>query len=133
MVGCTTAGEIGPLAYCDHSLSGASFSGESFAAVTGLLDHHHRGGDEVLKAFSALLKKNCGRSDIPCRYRGEEFLVVLVNTKEGEALRRAERCRRVFSATPFTFESSAIRVTASFGVASYPADGKNLGCADRGG
>jgi hypothetical protein len=39
VVGCTTAGEIGPQGYRQHSLSGASFAAEHFVAVSGLLDH----------------------------------------------------------------------------------------------
>ncbi|HEY8904871.1 MAG TPA: nitric oxide-sensing protein NosP [Rhodoferax sp.] len=38
VVGCTTAGEIGPAGYCDCSLSGASFSSVHFTAVCGLID-----------------------------------------------------------------------------------------------
>ncbi|MDO9269810.1 MAG: nitric oxide-sensing protein NosP [Methylobacter sp.] len=38
VVGCTTAGEIGPVGYCQHSLSGVSFSETSCVAVSGLLD-----------------------------------------------------------------------------------------------
>jgi hypothetical protein len=38
VVGCTTAGEIGPLGNCAHGLSGASFSASGFAAVSGLLE-----------------------------------------------------------------------------------------------
>jgi len=39
VVGCTTAGEIGPSGYCSHSLTGASFSNGSFSTVDGLLEH----------------------------------------------------------------------------------------------
>jgi hypothetical protein len=39
VVGCTTAGEIGPTGYRKHSLSGVSFPAGSYAAVSGLLDH----------------------------------------------------------------------------------------------
>lgn len=38
VVGCTTAGEIGPAGYCRHSLSGVSFSAGDCVAVSGLLD-----------------------------------------------------------------------------------------------
>lgn len=38
VVGCTTAGEIGPAGYCQHSLSGVSFSEASCVAVSGMLD-----------------------------------------------------------------------------------------------
>jgi hypothetical protein len=39
VVGCTTAGEIGPEGYLSHSLSGASFPRGSCVAISGLLDH----------------------------------------------------------------------------------------------
>lgn len=39
VVGCTTAGEIGPAGYREHSLTGASLSASSFNAVSGRLDH----------------------------------------------------------------------------------------------
>ncbi|WP_323002370.1 nitric oxide-sensing protein NosP [Denitromonas sp.] len=38
VIGCTTAGEIGPAGYCRHSLSGASFSADSCTAVVGRID-----------------------------------------------------------------------------------------------
>jgi hypothetical protein len=38
VVGCTTAGEIGPTGYCGHSLSGMSFPAEGFTAVCGRID-----------------------------------------------------------------------------------------------
>jgi hypothetical protein len=39
VVGCTTAGEIGPAGYREHSLSGASFPAGSFTAASGRIDH----------------------------------------------------------------------------------------------
>lgn len=39
VVGCTTAGEIGPAGYREHSLTGASFPADSFSAVSGHIDH----------------------------------------------------------------------------------------------
>ena len=38
VVGCTTAGEIGPAGYREHSLTGASFPASSFNAVSGRID-----------------------------------------------------------------------------------------------
>lgn len=116
----------------DRELARAGRSGSPVAVIMGDIDHFkavndtygHRAGDEVLRAFSTLLKQNCRRSDIPCRYGGEEFLLVLVDTPEDEAVRRAEQCRQALSATPVIFGPSAIRVTASFGVASFPAAGR---------
>jgi hypothetical protein len=42
VVGCTTAGEIGPAGYLQHSLAGASFPAGSCTAVSGLLEHLSR-------------------------------------------------------------------------------------------
>src|SRR5450755_4325271 len=39
VMGCTTAGEIGPAGYREHSLSGASFPASSFNVVSGHIDH----------------------------------------------------------------------------------------------
>jgi hypothetical protein len=39
VVGCTTAGEIGPAGYCEHSLTGVSFAAGACTAVTGHIDH----------------------------------------------------------------------------------------------
>ncbi len=39
VVGCTTAGEIGPCGYCSHSLSGVSFAAGGCVAVSGLLEN----------------------------------------------------------------------------------------------
>ena len=53
--------------------------------IMGDLDHFkavndrygHLGGDEVLRIFGDLLKRQVRGSDIYCRYGGEEFLLVL--------------------------------------------------------
>jgi hypothetical protein len=39
VVGCTTAGEIGPAGYLEHSFAGASLAADSFVAVNGRLEH----------------------------------------------------------------------------------------------
>lgn len=42
VVGCTTAGEIGPAGYRNHSITGASFSRDHFTAVSGVLADLHQ-------------------------------------------------------------------------------------------
>ena len=83
----------------------------------------HLAGDEVLKAFGALLKRNSRASDISSRYGAEEFLLVLANMKEEDARTRAEQLRSTFVSTPITCGASVIHATASFGVAAFPAHG----------
>ncbi len=86
--------------------------------------HGHPAGDEVLRVFSGLLKHSARASDICCRYGGEEFLLVLFDAATEDTLKRAEQLRATFAATAVTCETSAIRATASFGVAAFPEHGR---------
>lgn len=75
----------------------------------------HPFGDEVLALFSTILTG--GRaSDIPCRYGGEEFGVILPATMIGEAIEVAERFRRAFEEHQWRRHPELV-LTASFGVA----------------
>src|SRR6185369_3919600 len=84
----------------------------------------HLAGDEVLRAVAALLKQNARGSDIYCRYGGEEFLLVLPQMPPEKAVARAEQLRCMLAAAPIRYQATAIPVTASFGVASFPVNGK---------
>ena len=58
VVGCTTAGEIGPAGYRDHGLSGVSFPASSFTAVTGFLgDLKHFNVSQGQATAHALLQR----------------------------------------------------------------------------
>lgn len=99
-------------------------------------DHHgHLGGDEVLRVFGALMRRHARGSDIYCRYGGEEFLLALPHMTMDDALDRAEQLRRAIAAAPVPYGTARIAVTASFGVATFPADGRTIaeliGAADR--
>lgn len=68
VVGCTTAGEIGPAGYLSHSLSGASFPSGSCAAVSGMLNHLSqfditRGHNFAQTLLQQLESKNPGASE----------------------------------------------------------------------
>ncbi|MBI3430950.1 MAG: GGDEF domain-containing protein [Hydrogenophilales bacterium] len=102
------------------------------SVVMGDLDHFktvndtygHQAGDEVLREFGRLMKQHARGSDIYCRYGGEEFLLILPDMPEETACERAEQLRAALAATPIMFGTTAIRVTASFGVAGFPLHGK---------
>jgi hypothetical protein len=51
VVGCTTAGEIGPAGYCEHSITGASFAAAAFTAVVGHLEHLQKFEEAQGQAF----------------------------------------------------------------------------------
>ena len=59
----------------------------------------HFAGDTVLKAVSNLIKNSVREYDIPNRYGGEEFIILLPSTKVDEAYAVAERLRRAVEAT----------------------------------
>ena len=55
--------------------------------------HGHVVGDEVLRAVATVLRKGLRATDAACRYGGEEFAVILVETDRLEAFSIAERIR----------------------------------------
>ncbi len=86
----------------------------------------HLVGDDVLRVFAAVLKRNIRGSDIAYRYGGEEFLLMLPELPPDLTYQRAEQLRTAFEATLITSGRAAIHVTASFGVASFPEHGSSI-------
>ena len=86
----------------------------------------HLAGDEVLRAFSRLLKQYSRGGDIICRYGGEEFLLVLPGMRRESAVARAEQLRLAFAAALMSYNATIIRATASFGVATFPENGRDI-------
>lgn len=80
----------------------------------------HDVGDEVLKEFAARLATNVRPVDVPARFGGEEFAVMMPNTTPEKANMAAERLRAFIAAAPFRANGGRdmVSVTASLGVAS---------------
>ncbi len=95
----------------------------------------HPAGDAVLKAVANLIQKNCRDVDLPIRYGGEEFLLVLPEVNISGALIVAERIRNNLSKETIVYDSNEINVTASIGLAVCPDHGRTqqqlLDFADR--
>jgi diguanylate cyclase (GGDEF)-like protein len=82
----------------------------------------HQAGDDVLRTFAGILRETVREIDLPSRYGGEEFAVLLPQTDIEGAHNLAERLRRALASRPMTTQpGSLVAVTASFGVASFPA------------
>ena len=77
----------------------------------------HTVGDQVLQWVGKTLKESCRVYDVPGRYGGEEFCVVLPETRVGNTSVVAERIRQRLMSTPMTIGDEALSVTASFGIA----------------
>jgi diguanylate cyclase (GGDEF)-like protein len=79
----------------------------------------HVMGDQVLIEVARRMR-NCLRSyDAIGRYGGEEFLIVLPNSDDLQALRLAERIRLAVSSEPFRFHNIDLTVTVSQGVTTW--------------
>ena len=80
----------------------------------------HGVGDEVLKDFAVRLASNVRAIDLACRYGGEEFVVIMPDTKLEDAHRIAERLRAHVAGAPFTVSSLdyPLTVTISIGVSA---------------
>jgi diguanylate cyclase (GGDEF)-like protein/putative nucleotidyltransferase with HDIG domain len=84
----------------------------------------HLAGDAVLKGIAEVFHKELRHYDVPARFGGEEFAILLPETTPEVALEIAERIRRAVAARRFDVETSdkPIRATISMGVAGYPQD-----------
>lgn len=82
----------------------------------------HPVGDTVLKAVARIIRRDCRDVDIPVRYGGEEFLLVLPEVNQEGAVVVAERLRKTLQREVILHDEVSLSVTASIGVAAYPED-----------
>lgn len=83
----------------------------------------HIAGDEVLKNISDIIKKSIRKTDVPCRYGGEEMVIIFKDLKKEDAYIISERIRRNIEITPTKYGQADIYVTVSGGVSEFPVDG----------
>jgi diguanylate cyclase (GGDEF)-like protein len=81
----------------------------------------HAVGDQVLKTVGQVLRDSCRIYDVPGRYGGEEFCVVLPETAMGSSPAVAERIRTRVESSTVAVDDLAIHVTASIGIAGIEA------------
>jgi diguanylate cyclase (GGDEF)-like protein/putative nucleotidyltransferase with HDIG domain len=89
-------------------------------------NYGHLAGDAVLRGIADVCRQELRHFDIPARFGGEEFAIILPETTAEQALEIAERIRRALADSRFEVETSSepIQATVSIGIAGFPADGR---------
>ena len=96
---------------------------DSFKAVNDTLGHER--GDEMLRVITSKLKKAVRQSDTVARFGGDEFLLLINNlVRENDIVKVMESIMEIFS-RPFILKGREFYITASAGIAMYPADGED--------
>ena len=80
----------------------------------------HEAGDYVLKMMAGLIRGILRKSDLVCRYGGEEFTVILPDTMLEDATSKIEDACKVIRETTIFYNDIKLGVTASAGLASFP-------------
>jgi diguanylate cyclase (GGDEF)-like protein len=97
---------------------------DRFKALNDTLGHS--AGDAILVTFARHIQRHIRSQDFACRYGGEEFVVVMPATSREVASQRAESMRAALGSLRTSVSRSVWRLSASFGVATFPFDGNSF-------
>lgn len=114
----------------DSTIARHRRSGQPFGLVLTDIDHFksvndthgHPAGDEVLRQVAATFRQSLREIDVPCRYGGEEFAIILEDADRPTAMRVANRLREDIAKLRFHSENGPFQCTISMGVAIWPQD-----------
>ena len=114
------------LEYFNQEIRRTERNGRTFSLAMADLDffkhindtYGHECGDKILKNTAALLKKECRDTDFICRWGGEEFLLLFIETDQTEAVTICERIRRGISEKGSACLKDG-NLTLSLGITTY--------------
>jgi diguanylate cyclase len=126
----------------ERLVTGFQESGTVFSAVVLDIDHFkrfndtygHQRGDDVLKIIGQVIRKGVKGGDIPTRYGGEEFVVLLPDTDLEKACIVAEQLRRLVAVLTLKIpgpEPRVEKITVSLGVSEVRAEDTVKSVIDR--
>ncbi len=80
-----------------------------------------------LKSLGNLMMKTFRGEDVPCRFGGDEFTIILPEATVSDAFRRAEQFREAFKRLDFEHEGKHFGpLTLSLGISAYPDHGSSV-------
>lgn len=89
--------------------------------------HGHSAGDAALAQLAALMRRGARGYDHVVRYGGEEFALILPQSRQHDAVAVAERIREEAARTPILYEGRLLGpVTVSAGAAIFPQDALDM-------
>jgi diguanylate cyclase (GGDEF)-like protein len=87
----------------------------------------HDAGDRVLKLVADVFEQGTRAGDVVCRFGGEEFIIILIDANDENALMRAEALRLAVKATPLPLGTQRLgSITISIGIATFPLAGRTF-------
>jgi len=86
----------------------------------------HDAGNRLLRHVASAIQAELRASDVPARYGGDEFIILLPETPAQGALDVAERIRKAIAGSPLPLEAKTIECSVSIGVACFPQEGRTL-------
>jgi diguanylate cyclase (GGDEF)-like protein len=119
---------------CRREFARAARTGQSVSVLSIDVDHFkkfndnhgHDAGDTVLRAVADVMKTSFRDEDVPCRFGGEEFVVLLPGATAAIAVKKAEELRSKVEALVVRYvDGNLPRVSISVGVAAFPYSGDN--------
>jgi len=85
----------------------------------------HPAGDAALSHLAMLIRVNVRDVDIPCRFGGDEFVVLMPETEKSAVEIVGQRIAESLTKTKLKVESSLVSLEASVGISACPADGRD--------
>jgi diguanylate cyclase (GGDEF)-like protein len=107
-----------------HPVSLLFFDLDHFKMVND--SHGHQAGSQVLFEVGKLLLRTLRSTDVPVRYGGDEFVILMPETSKDQAIAAARRIGGEIAREPFLAGEryGPLRLTASVGVAAFPDDAR---------
>lgn len=107
-----------------HTYSIVMVDSDNLKAVNDT--YGHEAGNRLLKLTVTCIQQGLRETDVFARYGGDEFVLLLPQTKADGAFEVAERIRKTIASMPLDTQGKQVPTTVSIGIASFPAHGEDL-------